>query len=99
VKVATLARATACDDTLDTWLGRTPPLQVDRAPETALEVVGQIRAWLCADALAGLLDTARELLTPRPSPASESDGGVSPPGSDDASSPPADASAESDGGA
>ena len=68
VQVATLARATACDDTLDTWLGRTPPLQVDRAPETALEVVGQIRAWMCADVLAGLLDTARELLTPRASP-------------------------------
>jgi len=110
VKVATLARATACDDTLDTWLGRTPPLQVDRAPETALEVVGQIRAWLCADALAGLLDTARELLTPRPSPdvvgdagtrdaspSAETDAGAT--AATDAEAPPASPGAPDDGGA
>lgn len=105
VKVATLARATACDDTLDTWLGRTPPLQVDRAPETALEVVGQIRAWLCADALAGLLDTARELLTPRPasprpgddaSPSAAHDAG--PTAATDAEAPPASQAALDDAG-
>ena len=115
VKVATLARVTACDDTLDTWLGRTPPLQVDRAPETALEVVGQIRAWLCADALAGLLDTARELLTPPRRASSEPGDDASPraardpsPSAEtdagataatDAEAPPASPGAPDDGGA
>lgn len=85
-----------CDRAL---LGPVAPLDVDNPPRDLAGVVGQVRAWLCADALGSLLDLATELLTPRPSPAAESDGGVSPPGSDDASSPPADASAESDGGA
>ncbi len=58
-------------------LGPVPVLDVDNPPQDLAGVVGQVRAWLCADALGGLLDLATELLTPRPSPAS--DGGSSPP--------------------
>ena len=61
-----------CDRTL---LGPVAPLDVDNPPRDLAGVVGQVRAWLCADALGSLLDLATELLTPRPSPAAESDGG------------------------
>ena len=62
-----------CDRAL---LGPVPPLDIDNAPGDLGAAVGQVRAWLCADVFGGLLDTVRELLTPRPSPAAESDGGT-----------------------
>lgn len=62
-----------CDRSL---FGAPPPIDVDNAPRDLAGVVGQVRAWLCADALGSLLDLARELATPRPSPAAESDGGA-----------------------
>lgn len=62
-----------CDRAL---LGPVAPLDVDNPPRDLAGVVGQVRAWLCADVLGGLLDLANELLTPRPSPAAESDGGA-----------------------
>ena len=62
-----------CDRTL---LGPVAPLNIDEPPRDLAGVVGQVRAWLCADALGSLLDLATELLTPRPSPSAESDGGT-----------------------
>lgn len=70
-----------CDRSL---LGPVPVLNVDTPPQDLAAVVGQVRAWLCADALGSLLDLATELLTPRASPR---------PGGD------ASPSAERDGGA
>lgn len=61
-----------CDRAL---LGPVAPLDVDNPPRDLAGVVGQVRAWLCADALGSLLDLATELAT-RPSPAAESDGGT-----------------------
>ena len=72
LSTASEVRAGLCDRGL---LGPVPPLNVDEPPRDLASVVGQVRAWLCADALGSLLDLATELLTPRPSPAAESDGG------------------------
>ena len=72
LKVSHTAREFACDD--GPPLGRVPALNLDTPPQDFAGVVGQIRAWLCADPFAALLDLATELVT-RPSPAAESDGG------------------------
>lgn len=102
MKVSHTARAFACDD--GPPLGRVPALNIDTPPQDFAGVVGQIRAWLCADPFAALLDLATELVT-RPSPSAESDAGpptatapppvpaASPPSSDDAGLSPTTADA------
>lgn len=60
------------------FFGPPPPLDVDNAPRDLAGVVGQVRAWLCADALGALLDLARELATPRPA-ASDAPTAATPP--------------------
>jgi hypothetical protein len=95
-----------CDRSL---FGAPPPLDVDNAPRDLAGVVGQVRAWLCADALGSLLDLARELATPRPSPAAESDAGptaatdastgdASPGAPDDTEAPPTAETSDVDAG-
>lgn len=100
MKVVGTGRAIACDD--GPPLGRVPAINVDTPPQDFAGVVGQIRAWLCADVLGGLLDLANELATPRSTP-TESDAGpptatapppaASPPVSDDAGLSPTAADA------
>lgn len=93
LKVSNTARAFACDD--GPPLGRVPALNIDDPPRDFEGVLGQIRAWVCADAFGALLDLAQELVT-HPSPAAESDGGVS---SDPSTLPPEDSGGSaSDGG-
>lgn len=67
LKVVETGRSIACDEG---WMGRVPALNIDTPPVGIAAVIGQIRAWVCADALGSLIDLATELVTaPPPQPA------------------------------